>query len=255
MAFKAATWNVNSIKVRMPIVLDWLAANQPDVLLLQEIKTLDFPEMEFTGLGYRTAFIGQKSYNGVALLSKHPIEDVITALPGDPEDDHSRYIEATVAGYRVASIYLPNGNPVGTEKFPYKLAWMQRLRSHMADLLELDIPVVLGGDYNVIPEPQDCYNPRAWEGDALYQPETRAAWRSLLNLGYTDAFRALNESAHCYSFWDYQAGRWQRDEGIRIDHFLLSPQAADLLQDCTIDREPRGRTQPSDHTPVIVTLG
>jgi exodeoxyribonuclease-3 len=252
---KIATWNVNSIKVRMPIVLDWLGVQQPDVLLLQEIKTLEFPEMEFTGLGYRTAFVGQKSYNGVALLSKHPIHDIITALPGDPADDHSRYIEATVEDYRVASIYLPNGNPVGTEKFPYKLAWMERLQAHMAALLDREMPVVLGGDYNVIPEPKDCYNPRAWEGDALYQPETRASFRAMLNLGYTDAFRALNEAPHCYSFWDYQAGRWQRDEGIRIDHFLLSPQAADLLQACVIDREPRGRPQPSDHTPVIVTLG
>ena len=225
------------------------------MLLLQEIKTLEFPEMEFTSLGYRTAFVGQKSYNGVALLSKHPIHEVITALPGDPTDDHSRYIEATVDGYRVASIYLPNGNPVGTEKFPYKLAWMQRLRAHMADLLDLEMPVVLGGDYNVIPEPKDCYNPRAWEGDALYQPETRALFKSMLHLGYTDAFRALNEAPHCYSFWDYQAGRWQRDEGIRIDHFLLSPEAADRLQACTIDREPRGRERASDHTPVIVTLG
>ena len=254
MPFVAATWNVNSIKARMPIVLDWLAQHQPDVLLLQEIKTLEFPAMEFTGLGYQTAFVGQKSYNGVAMMSRHPIEDVITTLPGDPTDDHSRYIEATVAGYRLASIYLPNGNPVGTDKFPYKLAWMQRLQAHMAELLATDLPVVLGGDYNVIPEPEDCYNPRAWEGDALYQPETRASYRAMLNLGYTDAFRALNEGPHYYSFWDYQAGRWQRDEGIRIDHFLLSPQAADRLIDCTIDREPRGRERASDHTPVIVTL-
>ena len=251
---KIATWNVNSVKARLPRIHEWLKATDPDVVLLQEIKTLEFPELEFTALGYRVAFVGQKAYNGVAILSRRPIEVVLSALPGDPADDHSRYIEADISGVRVASIYLPNGNPVDTPKFPYKMAWMRRLHAHMEALLELDRPVVLGGDYNVIPEPEDCYNPRAWEGDALYCRDSREAFRAMKNLGYTDAFRAVNQNAHQYSFWDYLSGRWDRDEGIRIDHFLLSPQAADRLIDCTIDRTPRGLERPSDHTPVIVTL-
>ncbi len=250
---KIATWNVNSIRARLPIAVDWVGSARPDILLLQEIKTLDFPEMEFTALGYRIAYVGQKSYNGVAILSLHPIRDVITALPGDPADDHSRYIEATIEGVRVASIYLPNGNPVASDKFPYKLAWMDRLHAHMQALLETERPVVLGGDYNVIPEPEDCYDPRAWEGDALFRPESRAAFRAYQHLGYTDAFRALHPQAQAYTFWDY-FGNWERDQGLRIDHFLLSPPAADRLVDCTIDRAPRAREKPSDHTPVIVTL-
>ena len=250
---RIATWNVNSIRARLPIALDWVAIAQPDVLLLQEIKTLEFPELEFTGLGYKIAYIGQKSYNGVAILSKEPATDIITALPGDPLDDHSRYIEATVAGVRVASIYLPNGNPVDSPKFPYKLTWMERLNSHAATLLETGMPTVLGGDYNVIPEPEDCHNPKSWEGDALYRPETRALYRSMLHLGYTDAFRAVNRQVGQYTFWDY-FGSWERNQGIRIDHLLLSPQAADRLQGCTIDKHPRGLEKPSDHTPVIVTL-
>ena len=250
---KIATWNVNSIRARMPIALDWIDAQRPDILLLQEIKTLEFPEMEFASLGYKIAYVGQKSYNGVAILSPHPIDDVVTALPGDPADDHSRYIEATIQGVRVASIYLPNGNPVASDKFPYKLAWMDRLHLHMAALLEREVPAVLGGDYNVIPEPKDCYDPRAWEGDALYRPESRAAFRAMQHLGYVDAFRTLHSQANYYTFWDY-FGNWERDHGIRIDHFLLSPQAADRMTDCSIDRAPRGREKPSDHTPVIVTL-
>ena len=237
----------------MPIALDWIQAQRPDVLLLQEIKTLEFPEMEFASLGYQIAYVGQKSYNGVAILSLHPMQDVITALPGDPADDHSRYIEATVEGVRVASIYLPNGNPVASDKFPYKLRWMDRLHAHVEGLLEREMPVALGGDYNVIPEPKDCYDPRAWEGDALYRPESRGAFRALQHLGYVDAFRALHPQPHYYTFWDY-FGNWERDQGIRIDHFLLSPQAADRLTECSIDREPRAREKPSDHTPVIVTL-
>ena len=251
---KIGTWNVNSVKARLPIVLDWLATNRADVLLLQEIKTPEFPELEFSSLGYRIEFVGQKSYNGVAILSLHPIEDVLRALPGDTDDAHARYIEATVQGVRVASIYLPNGNPVDSDKFSYKLGWMARLDSHMRNLLAVEMPTVLGGDYNVIPEPLDCYNPKVWEGDALFRPETRSAFRAWQHMGYTDAFRALHTEAHRYTFWDY-FGNWERDQGIRIDHFLLSPQAADRLVDCTIDRDPRGREKPSDHTPVIVTLG
>jgi exodeoxyribonuclease-3 len=250
---KIATWNVNSVRARLPIVLGWLASETPDVLLLQELKTLEFPELEFASLGYRIAFVGQKSYNGVAILSRQPVTDIITALPGDPEDDHSRYIEATCEGIRLASIYLPNGNPVASEKFPYKLAWMDRLYSHMQSLLATEQPVVLGGDYNVIPEPEDCWDPRVWEGDALYRPESRALYRAFQHMGYTDAFRALHAEAHRYTFWDY-FGNWERDQGIRIDHFLLSPQAADRLVECTIDKAPRALEKPSDHTPVVLTL-
>ncbi len=250
---KIATWNVNSIRARLGIVVDWLRDAGPDVLLLQEIKTLEFPELDFSGLGYQTVYVGQKSYNGVAILSREPVTDLVTALPGDPQDDHSRYIEGTVRGVRVASIYLPNGNPVDSLKFPYKLAWMERLRAHAAMLLETEMPVVLGGDYNVIPEPEDCHNPASWEGDALYRLETRQLFRSIKHLGYTDAFRAVNRKPGQYSFWDY-FGSWERDHGIRIDHLLLSPEAADRLETCTIDKAPRGREKPSDHTPVIVTL-
>ena len=250
---RIATWNVNSVRARLPIVLDWLEREQPDILLLQEIKTTQFPELEFRGLGYEVAFVGQKSYNGVAIASRQPIHNIITSLPGDPEDDHSRYIEGTVGDVRVASIYLPNGNPPDTGKFTYKLAWMERLRLHMAALLETEMAVVLGGDYNVIPEPEDCYDPRAWEGDALFRPESRAAFRALINLGYTDAFRVFDHAPDRYTFWDY-FGRWERDHGIRIDHFLVSPQAADRLTGCTIDKAPRALEKPSDHTPVIVSL-
>lgn len=251
-----ATWNVNSIKARLVNVTDWLGSAQPDIVLLQELKCEEsgFPHLEIEALGYQAIVVGQKSYNGVALLSRHPAEDVITVLPGDDTDTQSRYVEATVAGVRVASLYLPNGNPVGTDKYRYKLAWMDRLAAHMAALLETEQPVVLGGDYNVIPEPRDCYNPAAWRDDALFRLETRAAFRRLLNLGYTEAYRALHQDKGAYTFWDYQQRAWDLDNGIRIDHFLLSAQAADRLTDCRIDREPRGRQKASDHTPVIVTL-
>jgi exodeoxyribonuclease-3 len=252
-----ATWNVNSIKARLPNLLDWLREVQPDVALLQETKCVDeaFPREDIEALGYNIRMHGQKSYNGVAILAKSPIDEVSAGLPGDDADTHARYIEANIGGLRVASIYLPNGNPIGTEKFKYKLAWMERLRQHFARLLEEEQPLVLGGDYNVIPEPIDCYNPASWMGDALFQPETRAAFRSLQHLGLTEAFRALHpDEAGAYSFWDYQAGAWQRDLGIRIDHFLLSPEAADRLASCRIDKGPRGLPKASDHTPVIVEL-
>ena len=253
-----ATWNVNSVNARLPNVLEWLRAARPDVALLQEIKCLDtaFPREDIEELGYEVATHGQKSYNGVAILSRRPIEDVARGLPGDPLDEQARYIEATVGGVRVASIYLPNGNPIGTEKFAYKLAWLERLRAHAAALLELDELFVLGGDYNVIPEPVDCHDPRAWAGDALFQPESRRAFRALLHLGLTDAFRALHPGEErAYSFWDYQRGSFQLDHGVRIDHLLLSPLAADRLASCAIDKEPRRRPKASDHTPVVVVLG
>jgi len=256
---KIATWNVNSIKVRLGAVLAWLHEAEPDVLLLQETKCVDaqFPRLEIEAAGWRCAVHGQPTYNGVAIIARPPIEDVRTGLPYDHsnEDTHARFIEATVSGVRVASIYLPNGNPVGTDKFAYKLAWMERLRQHARDLLRGDLPFVLAGDYNVIPEPVDCYDPAAWANDALFQPESRRALRAMLNLGLTDAYRALHPGAeHAYTFWDYQGGRWQRDQGIRIDHLLLSPSAADRLMACDIDKGPRGKEKASDHTPIWCEL-
>lgn len=251
-----ATWNVNSVKARLNNVTEWFDKKQPDIALLQEIKcqTENFPTEEFEKLGYHCTVVGQKSYNGVALLSKLPAEDVVTALPGDEEDDQARYVEAKVGDIRVASIYLPNGNPSDTPKYTYKLSWMDRLRDHALSLLEAEETAVLGGDYNVIPAPQDCYDPNAWADDALFRLETRQKFRAIENLGFTEAFRALNERPHAYTFWDYQARGWELDKGIRIDHFLLTPKAADRLQGCEIDREPRGLPKASDHTPVICTL-
>jgi len=253
---KIATWNVNSIKVRLPHVLAWLESARPDALCLQEIKcaTEDFPMLELKGLGYHAAVSGQKTYNGVALLTREPARDVTVGLPGDDGDTHARYIEATVGDVRVASIYLPNGNPTDTDKFPYKLAWMKRLAARSRELLASERPVVLAGDYNVCPTDADVYDPEGWRDDALCRPESRAAFRSLLHQGYTDAFRVFHTEPHRYSFWDYQAGRWMRDEGLRIDHLLLSPQATDRLAAADIDKAPRGRDKASDHTPVWCEL-
>jgi exodeoxyribonuclease-3 len=211
--------------------------------------------MEIQAAGYHSHALGQKSYNGVAILSRQPIEEVREGLPGDDADVQARYLEATTCGLRVASVYLPNGNPVGTDKFAYKLAWIERLTAHARDLLAAEVPTVLGGDYNVIPEDIDVHDPQAWQRDALFQPESRAAFRGLLNLGLTDAYRALNgPRPQAYTFWDYQRGAFQNDEGIRIDHLLLSPQAADRLSACDIDKSPRGKEKPSDHTPIWCTL-
>ena len=251
-----ATWNVNSIKARLPNALAWLEGFGPDVVLLQEVKTVaeGFPYLEIEALGYNIAVVGQKSYNGVAILSKSPLEDLVERLAGDEEDEQARYLEATTFGLRVASIYLPNGNPISTEKFPYKLAWMARLKARAQELLALEEPIILGGDYNVIQNDDDVYDPLAFAGDALFQLETRQAFWSILNLGYTEAYRSLHSEPHRYSFWDYQAGAWQKDNGVRIDHLLLSPQAADLLEDCDIDSKPRGQPKASDHTPVWCRL-
>ncbi|MEX2616109.1 MAG: exodeoxyribonuclease III [Alphaproteobacteria bacterium] len=254
---KIATFNVNSVKARLPRVLEWLEEAAPDVALLQEIKTVseDFPALEISALGYQTAIHGQKSYNGVAILSKLPIEDIRMGLPGDDSDEQARYIEATIGGLRVASIYLPNGNPADSDKFPYKLAWMDRLIAHVRDmLLPAEIPFVLGGDFNIVPTDDDVYDPEGWADDALCRPESRARFRTILNMGVTEAWRALHKEIGAYSFWDYQRGRWSRDEGLRIDHHLLSPQAADRLVACEIDRRPRGREKTSDHTPVWVEI-
>ncbi len=251
-----ASWNVNSIKARLPNVLAWLETASPDIALFQELKSVEenFPRLEIEALGSHCAVLGQKSYNGVAVLSKAPLEDVVEGLPGDPGDEQARYLEATTFGLRVASIYLPNGNPIKTEKFSYKLAWMDRLRDHAQSLLQSELPVVLGGDYNVIPQDEDVYDSKAFAGDALTQPESRQRFRALLNQGYTEAYRALHGEPHQYTFWDYQGGAWQNDHGLRIDHFLLSPQAADRLEACDIDRGPRGEKKASDHTPIICRL-
>ncbi|MFH1158787.1 MAG: exodeoxyribonuclease III [Pseudomonadota bacterium] len=253
---KIATWNVNSIAARLPHVLEWLEKNAPDVLLLQELKTTEdnFPRLELSALGYTAAVLGQKAWNGVAILSRHKIENIETGFPGDASDEPARYIEATVEGIRVASVYLPNGNPVGTEKFDYKLKWMDRLHDRVRSLLKTEQPFVMGGDYNVIPEDRDCHDPHLWKDDALFRPEVRRKFRTLLNLGLTDAFRAHNDEAHQYTFWGYQGGAWQSNSGIRIDHFLLSPQTADLLEDCFIDTAPRGKDKASDHTPIVLKL-
>ena len=257
---KIATWNVNSIKARLPNVLDWLQEAGPDIVLVQEIKCQDdaFPRLEVEDLGYNVAVNGQKSYNGVAILSKTPLEVAATSLPGDPSDEQARYLEAlttTDAGtLRVASIYLPNGNPVNSDKFPYKLAWLERLIAHTETLLRLEEPLVLGGDYNVIPTDDDCHDPPAWAGDALMQPESRAAFRRLQWLGLTNALRARHREIGLYSFWDYQGGAWRKDHGILIDHLMLSPQAADLLVDSDVDKKPRAKEKASDHTPVWCEL-
>jgi exodeoxyribonuclease III len=255
-----ATWNVNSVKQRLEHLLTVLRTLSPDVLCLQELKCIDeaFPRAEVEGAGYNVATHGQKGFNGVAILSKRPLEDVRRGLPGDPADEQARYIEGVIAGergvLRVASIYLPNGNPVDSPKYPYKLAWMERLRDHAADLLRLEEPLVLAGDYNVIPEPRDVSNPEGWVEDALFRPESRQAFRTLLHLGLTDALRACDDREGLYTFWDYQAAAFQRNHGLRIDHLLLSPQAADRLRSVSIHKETRGWDKPSDHVPVGAEL-
>ncbi|MDX1737011.1 MAG: exodeoxyribonuclease III [Alphaproteobacteria bacterium] len=265
---RIATFNVNSIRARLPNLLDWLKERDPDVVLLQEIKTVDadFPHFEIEAAGYNSAIYGQKSYNGVAILSKHPIEDIRRGLPGqdgpnsdkwqEGDEDQARYLEATIQGIRVASIYLPNGNPVDSVKYPFKLRWMDRLYSHIQEnLLPTEQPIVLGGDYNICPDDRDVYDPDKWADDALCKPESRAKFRSLLNLGMTEAWRSLHPHlVQEYSYWDYVKGRHQKDEGLRIDHFLLSPHAADMLHSCEIDKAPRAKEKASDHTPVILTL-
>ena len=249
---KIATWNVNSIRARLPRVLEWLSEFSPDVVLFQEIKVIDqsFPFSKIEDLGYNIVVHGQKSYNGVAILSKTPIENVNYGLPGDQNDEQARYIEGLTFGIKVASLYLPNGNPVPGEKFDYKISWMDRLIKHTKNLLNTGEPFLLGGDYNVCPTDHDVYNPTAWREDALCRPEIRSRFRTLLNLGLTEAFRALNPKAGLYSYWDYTGGAWQKDFGLRIDHLLLSPEVSDLLVNVGIDKSPRGKEKPSDHTPV-----
>ena len=251
-----ASWNINSVRLRLPLLLEYLKARAPDVLCLQELKCTDeqFPRGEIEDAGYNALIHGQKSWNGVAILSKRPLEETQRGLPG-VEDEQSRYLEAltqdeTGKAMRVASIYLPNGNPAGTEKTAYKYAWMDRLCAHARELLALEEPLVLAGDYNVIPAPEDVRDPQAWLGDALFLPETRQRFRALVNLGFTDALRACTDAGGLYTFWDYQAGAWQKNNGIRIDHLLLSPQAADRLASVAIDKDMRAKEKPSDHVPI-----
>ncbi|ACB95042.1 exodeoxyribonuclease III [Beijerinckia indica] len=254
-----ATWNINSIRQRTEHLLRYLDEVAPDIVCLQELKCTDdaFPFAAIEAKGYHAAVHGQKGFNGVAILSKQPIE-VKCGLPGDSTDEHARYVEGVIDSeigrLRIVSLYLPNGNPPDTDKYTYKLAWMDRLIAHASTLLQCEELLVLAGDYNVIPMPGDCYDPAVWATDALFLPPTRARFRSLLNLGFTNALRAVSDEPGLYTFWDYQAGAWQRNKGICIDHLLLSPQAVDHLQHVVIDKERRGEDKPSDHVPVRVTL-
>ena len=252
---KLASWNVNSIKARLDHVTAWLKTVSPDVLMLQELKGLEFPAAAFDALGYASVAVTQKTYNGVAILSRLPIESLNTTLAGDEEDSHARFLETRIGGVRVVNIYLPNGNPIGTDKFTYKLAWMDRLRAQMDRWLAEGTPTVIGGDFNVIPEDIDCDKPANWVRDALFQPEPRARYRAMLASGYVDAFRSLHpgEGGH-FTYWDYFRQAFERNRGIRIDHFLLSPELAGRLQRCEVDRGPRGQEKPSDHTPIVVEL-
>jgi exodeoxyribonuclease-3 len=251
---KIVSWNVNSIKARLEHVKRYLAEEQPDVLMIQELKGLEFPTAEFLALGYQSHAVGQKAYNGVAMLSKHPIHVVAEKLDGSDTDEQARYLEADVNGVRLINIYLPNGNPVPGDKYDYKLAWMKRLYHRLKVLCEEDKAFVIGGDFNIIPEAKDAKNPKDWEQDALYRIESRRAFRTLLNLGLYDAFRCVNSSAGQYTFWDYQAGAWQKNNGIRIDHFLLTAYYTDRIKDCKINKTPRGWDSTSDHTPIELTL-
>lgn len=257
---KIATFNINGIKARAEALPAWLRAASPDVVALQEIKSTDeaFPHEVLDGLGYQVETFGQKGFNGVALLSRLPLEDVTRGLPGDATDEQARWIEATVVGrraVRICGLYLPNGNPAPGPKYDYKLAWMERMRARAAALLRSEEPVILAGDYNVIPQDEDAAKPEAWQADALALPETRAAYRRILNLGYGDALRLVApHQAGLYTFWDYQAGAWPKNNGIRIDHLLLSPQAADLLRDVQIEKQVRDGEKPSDHVPVVIEI-
>lgn len=252
---KIASWNVNSIRARIDHVTAWIKLQQPDVLLLQELKATEFPALVFQALGYESVAVTQKSYNGVAVLSRYPMETISTTLAGDEADSHARYLEMTIEGIRIVNIYLPNGNPVGTEKFAYKLAWMDRLMQKLSAWRNEDLAVLVGGDFNVIPEDIDCHKPSSWIRDALFQPEPRGRYRAYLDLGYTDAFRSLHPGEiGQFTFWDYFRQAFEHNRGIRIDHFLLSPKVADRLQSCVIDRGPRAQERPSDHTPIMVEL-
>jgi len=254
---RIATFNVNGIAARLPRLLEWLESRKPDVACLQEVKCIDerFPAADIEALGYHVLVHGQKSFNGVAILSREPATEVQRGLPGDDSDEQARYLEADVNGVRIASIYLPNGNPQPGPKFDYKLAWMKRLEARAAMLFASETPTVLAGDYNVAPEDRDVFSMQAMAGDALVQPESRAALRRIVNQGWTEALRAVHPGDdHLYTFWDYQAGCWPRNAGLRIDHFLLCPRIADRLRNATVDREARGAEKASDHAPVWIDI-
>jgi exodeoxyribonuclease-3 len=255
-----ATWNVNSIKQRMDNLTSWLSERQPDIVCLQETKCVDdtFPREPLESLGYNVAVHGQKTFNGVAILSKLPFDEVTARLPGEDGDDHARFMEAVVStergALRFATIYLPNGNPPNTDKYTYKISWMDRLIRYARERMELEEPLVLAGDFNVIPSERDARHPEKWTSDALFLPTTRQKFRALCNLGLTDAIRAGSDGPGPFTFWDYQAGAWQKNDGIRIDHLLLSPQAADRLISVGIDKHVRAWEKPSDHVPVWANL-
>jgi len=249
-----ASWNVNSLKSRLAHVIQWLKASNPDVLFLQELKGLEFPAAVFEAIGYRTVHVAQKTYNGVATISRHPIETVSTSLGGDSTDSHARYLETTIKGLRLINIYLPNGNPVGTDKFGYKLVWMDRLKSRLVALMDQSVPAIVGGDFNVIPEDIDCFSPKYWKNDALFQPEPRTRFRALNELGYVDAFRYFNQEPGQYTFWEYFRDMFGKNQGIRIDHFLVSSLLAERMTGCRIDKGPRGLAKPSDHTPILLAI-
>jgi exodeoxyribonuclease-3 len=256
---KLVTFNINGIRARMPRLLDYLEREQPAIVCLQELKCADeaLPVGDIQAAGYRAVWHGQKGFNGVAILSRGdaPVLRQV-GLPGDPDDSHSRYIEAEIGGLIVGSLYLPNGNPVGAEKFAYKLKWMERMGAHAAELLGEERPVVLAGDWNVVPEDRDVFSVKATQHDALLQPETRQAWRRILHQGWTDALRAFHPNEEkLYTFWDYTAGCWQRDAGFRIDHLLCSPEAADRLRGAGVDKWARAQEKASDHAPTWVELG
>jgi len=266
---KIATYNINGIKARLQTVTDWLAETTPDIVLMQEIKSLDetFPREHFEDLGYQVETHGQKGFNGVAILSRVPLEDVSRGLPGDNDDPQARWIEATVIGkqgaLRLCNLYLPNGNPVELDaagepvaggKYAYKLAWMARLKARAAALLETEMPALIAGDYNIIPQAEDAKNPEKWRDDALFLPRSRRAYREIVALGYTDALEASGMPPETFTFWDFQRGAYDKNDGIRIDHVLLSPGAADMLEDAGVDAWARGRAKPSDHVPVWVEL-
>ncbi|MEM6834336.1 MAG: exodeoxyribonuclease III [Sphingomonadales bacterium] len=253
---KLATFNINGVKARLPRLLEWLEEAQPDVACLQEIKSVDenFPRLEIEALGYHLETHGQKSFNGVALLSKSPMTDVGRGLPGDDTDEQARFIYADIDGIFVACLYLPNGNPTPGPKYDYKLSWMARFHAFAEAKLREERPVIFAGDYNVIPQGIDVYDPVGWQGDALFRRQTRETFRRFANLGYTDALRTAQPTGPAYTFWDYQAGAWQKDNGLRIDHIMLSPEAANLLESAGIDRAARGKEKSSDHTPVWAQL-
>lgn len=256
-----ATWNVNSVRQRLPHLLSWIADNQPDMLLLQETKCVNeqFPTMELEEAGYNLALHGQKTFNGVAILSRYPLSDIITALPHNETDEQCRYIEAVASlpngsAVRVASVYVPNGQAIDSDKFPYKMHFLDCLRLHTQTLLAYEEVLVMGGDYNIAPDAIDVFNAQKMAGQICFHPEERARLRSLLNMGMYDAFRLKHPTAQQFSWWDYRAGMFDRNEGLRIDHLLLSPQAADKLDECEIDAAPRRLEKPSDHAPLWCRL-